>query len=85
MQKYELTIVLDAKASASKKKAVSESIDKIVNISKGKVGKSEDWGLKEAGIYLHFPLELTGEGAKALLSKVALENEIKKYLLIKAK
>lgn len=83
MQKYELTVLLDSKATNSKKKAVNETIEKIVAISDGKVGKVEDWGAKAAGIHLHFPLELTGEGAKALLAKVALEKDIKKYLLIK--
>ena len=85
MQKYELTIVLDPKATASKKKAASEMVEKVVAISKGKVGKIEDWSAKAAGIYLHFPLELTGQGAKGLLAKVAVENDIKKYLLMKAK
>lgn len=85
MQKYELTILMDSKATTSKKKTLSETIEKVVDISKGKVGKIEDWGVKEAGIYLHFPLELTGQGAKALLAKVAVEKDIKKYLLIKLK
>lgn len=85
MQKYELTIVLDSKTTTSKKKTLSETIGKVVDISKGKLGKTEDWGVKEAGIYLHFPLELTGQGAKALLAKVAVEKDIKRYLLMKVK
>lgn len=85
MQKYELTIVLDPKATVSQKKTVSEMVEKVVAISMGKVGKIEDWGAKAAGIYLHFPLELTGQGAKALLAKVAVEKDIKKHLLMKTK
>ena len=91
MQKYELTLVLDGKASAAKKKAATELIEKVVAISKGKVGKAEDWGVKDlaykigkstAGVYLHFPLELTSGSVKDLTAKIRANEDIIRYLLI---
>ena len=42
MPKYELTLVLDLKATPAKKKAVGETIEKIIKMGKGKVEKTED-------------------------------------------
>jgi small subunit ribosomal protein S6 len=92
MNKYELTIVLDGKATAAKKKAAVEKIQKIITTFKGKVEKVDDWGKKElaykigksdSGVFLLFSLELSGEGAKALPNKLKLEEEIIRYLLVK--
>lgn len=85
MEKYELTIVLDAKATAAKKKKVTETIEKIVTLLKGKLGKAEDWGVKENGLYLFFPLEIEKSSVKMIATKVGQESEIKKYLLIRKK
>lgn len=83
MNNYELSVVLDAKATAAKKKAITEKLTKMVELLKGKVGKMEDFGEKAYGIVILFPLELTAEAAKSLLNKVRLDEEIKKHLLIK--
>ena len=92
MQKYELTIVLDGKATAAKQKAVRETIEKIIKILKGKIGTVEDWGEKPlaykiskstAGIFIHFPLELEAEFVKDLSTKLTMEGEIIRYLLIR--
>ena len=83
MEKYELTIVLDTKATAAKKKKVTETIEKIVTLLKGKLGKAEDWGVKEAGLYLFFPLETPKFSVKMISTKVSQEEDIKKYLLIR--
>ena len=91
MQKYELTVVLDGKASAAKKKSVTDLVEKVVSLSKGKVGRVEDWGVKdlayiigksEAGVYLHFPLELETSSAKDMTSKLRADGDIIRYLLI---
>jgi small subunit ribosomal protein S6 len=91
MQKYELTLVLDGKASAAKKKSSTDLIEKVVAISKGKVGKVEDWGVKDlafkigkstAGIYLYFPLELTPGSVKDLTAKIRANEDIIRYLLV---
>lgn len=83
MKKYELTVVLDSKATAAKKKKVTETIEKIVSLVKGKIGKVEDWGVKENGLYLFFPLELEKSSVKMISTKVSQESEILKYLIIR--
>jgi small subunit ribosomal protein S6 len=99
MNKYELTIVLDGKATAAKKKSIQGLVEKIVELSKGKIGKVEDWGVKDlayklgkpaspagrstTGVYLHFPLELETEAVKNLASKIKVEAEILRYLLVR--
>lgn len=92
MQKYELTVVLDGKATSAKKKKVQEAIEKIVNLSKGKLGKAEDLGMKDlaykikktaTGVFLRFPLELNAAEVKNLSVKLNQETEIIRYLLVK--
>ncbi|MEK7497717.1 MAG: 30S ribosomal protein S6 [Patescibacteria group bacterium] len=83
MNKYELTVVVDEKAGASKKKAVVEKVTKMIETLKGKVEKTTDWGQKEYGLCVFFSLELDGAGAKVLNDKLRLESEINRYLLIK--
>ncbi len=85
MNKYELSIVLDGKTGAAKKKAVVEKVTKMVDLLKGKVGKIDDLGEKMYGIVLFIPLELAADAAKSLLNKVRLEEDIKKHLMIKVK
>lgn len=91
MRKYELTVVLDGKVSVSKRNSVQELIEKVVAIAKGKVGKVEDWGVKDlaykidkstSGVYLYFPLELVSNSAKELSNKLRANEEIIRYLLI---
>lgn len=92
MNNYELTVVLDGKATPAKRKSVSSIVEKILETFEGKVIKVEDWGVKdlaykvgksETGIYLHFKVELTGEAAKKLPIKLRGEEEILRYLLIR--
>ena len=83
MSKYELTVVLDGKATAAKKKKVIETIEKIVALAKGKLGKVEDWGVKETGLYLFFPLETPKSSVKMISTKLSQENDVNKYLLIR--
>lgn len=92
MRNYELTIVLDGKATSAKKKTIQTLVEKIVELGKGKIGKVEDWGVKDlayklgkstTGVYLFFPLELEPETVKNLASKVKVESEILRYLLIR--
>jgi ribosomal protein S6 len=83
MNKYELTVVLDAKSSAAKKKKIEETVSKMIAVFKGKMGKLEDWGVKEAGAFMHFPLELEPQAAKEIKIKLGQEKEILKYLLIR--
>ncbi len=92
MNNYELTIVVDGKSAVTKKKKVTESLENILKIFKGKITDSKDWGVKElaykmgksdTGLYMHFEIELDGRGVKALNEKLRTESDILRYLVIK--
>lgn len=84
MEKYELTVVMETKITPARKKKVTETVEKIVDILKGKVGKIEDWGEKEGGVYLFFPLELLKSSVKMVSTKLSQEDEVKKYLIVRS-
>ncbi len=92
MNKYELTLVLDGKATAAKKKLVTENLEKIVKLLGGRIEKTEDWGVKdlayrigksETGLFVHFVLEFDTKSVKQLSLKLKSEEEIIRHLLIK--
>ncbi|HET7099112.1 MAG TPA: 30S ribosomal protein S6 [Patescibacteria group bacterium] len=91
MNKYELTIVLDGKSGGAKKKKVTESLEKILALFKGKIAESKDWGVKElaykiakseTGLYLFFELELDPKGVKVLNDKLRTDVDVLRFLLI---
>jgi small subunit ribosomal protein S6 len=93
MNKYELTIVLDGKATSAKKKAVMETLEKSLGLGEGKFGKVEDWGVKDlsypikkltSGLFIHIPVEMPAESAKKLTDKIKTENDIIRYLLVRS-
>lgn len=92
MNKYELTVVLAPKTTAAKKKSVVESVEKIVKILKGKLGKTEDWGIKalaykvgknDEALFLHMPFELETASVKQLDTKLKMDENILRYLIVK--
>ena len=92
MEKYELTLVLDGKTTPAKRKALMVTVEKIIEILKGKIGKIEEWGEKElaykiaksqSGYFIHYPLELEPSQVKALSLKLKMENDIIRHLLIR--
>jgi small subunit ribosomal protein S6 len=92
MEKYELTLVLDGKTTPAKRKAVAATVEKIVAILKGKIGKVEEWGEKElaykigksqSGYFIHYPLELEPSQVKALNLKLKMENDVVRHLLVR--
>lgn len=91
MKNYELTLVLDGKSGAAKKKKVMETFEKTLKIFKGAIKESKEWGVKElaykigkseTGLYLFFELELDPKGVKALDDKLRTDPDIIRYLLI---
>ncbi len=91
MNRYELTLVLDGKAGSAKKKKVTDTLEKIIAVYKGKILESRDWGVKdlayeieksETGLYLYFELELDPKGVKSLNDKLRVDADIIRYLLI---
>ena len=92
MQKYELTLVLDGKAGAAKKKKVTETLEKTLKIFKGTIRESKEWGVKElaykigkseTGLYLYFELELDPTSVMALNDKIRVDPDLIRYLLIR--
>jgi len=90
--KYELTLVLDGKATAAKKKALLTTLEKMLIILKGKIVKSDDWGVKDlayeinklsTGNFTHLLLDLEPSAVKALNLKLKMEAEIIRYLIVK--
>jgi len=93
MNSYELTLVVDGKGGAAKKKKVTESLDKLLKILKGAIKNSTEWGVKEmayrmgksdTGLYLHFEIELDSKSVKALNEKLRTDPDILRYLIIKS-
>ena len=92
MNKYELTLVLDGKSGAAKKKKVTETLEKTLKIFKGTVAESKEWGVKElayklgksdTGLFLYFELEMEPSSVKALNDKLRTDPDLIRYLLIK--
>ena len=92
MNEYELTLVLDGKAGAAKKKKTVETLESILKLFKGAIKESKEWGVKElaykigkseTGLYLFYELELDPKGVKALNDKLRTDGEVLRYLLIR--
>lgn len=92
MNKYELTVVLDGKGGAAKKKKVIEALEKALKIFKGVIKESKEWGVRqlaykvgksETGLFLFFELELDPIGVKALNDKLRTDADIIRYLVVK--
>jgi ribosomal protein S6 len=92
MNKYELTLVLDGKGGAAKKKKVTETLEKTLKIFKGAIKDSKEWGVKElaykmgksdTGLFLFFELELEPAGVKALNDKLRTDPDIIRYLVVR--
>ncbi len=92
MNKYELTLVIDGKSTPAKQDSLKTKLSNIINVIKGKIIKTDDWGKKElsykigkldTGVYIFFELELENVAAKSLATKLKMEPEIIRYLLIR--
>lgn len=92
MNKYELTVILEAKTTAAKKKSVLETLEKIINLLEGKIEKAEDWGVKDLfheikkqkeGLYLHMPFEMNAKSIKPFEIKLKAEENILRYLIVR--
>jgi small subunit ribosomal protein S6 len=92
MNKYELTLVLDGKAGAAKKKKVAETLEKLLKIFKGVIKDAKEWGVKElaykigkseTGLFLYYEIELDAASVKALNEKLRTDPDLIRYLLIR--
>ncbi|MFI5241342.1 MAG: 30S ribosomal protein S6 [Microgenomates group bacterium] len=92
MNSYELTLVFDGKSGSGKKAKVTETLKKLLDVFKGKIVESKDWGVKDltykigkstSGLFLFFELELDPKGVKSLNDKLRVDGDIIRYLLIR--
>ena len=92
--KYFLTVILSDKATPAKKKSFGEKIEKLIKVFEGKVEKIDDWGeialehkIKghTSGNFLHFALELERSRGGSLRERLVTEEDILRYLLVRAK
>ena len=86
--------IIDGKATAAKKKAVVEMVEKLVKVVSGKVIKNDDWGVKDfaypigkinSGNYMFFELELETDKVKDINQKLVIEEDILRFLIVKGK
>ncbi len=89
---YNLTVVIDGKMTPAKRKSVKESLEKLISTLKGKIEKVEDLGEKElayiikksnSGYFFNFKLSLETTNTKNLLSKLQLDDNLLRYLLVR--
>lgn len=92
VNRYELTIVLDGKTGASKKKKLEEALGAILKLFGGEIKDSKDLGVKdlayqigksETGLYLFWEIEIEPKGVKALNDKLRTNADIMRYLIVK--
>ena len=93
MKNYELIILLDGAITPAKKKSFQTKLEKLIETFKGKIGKINNWGKIElaypikknkTGNFILFPLELEPQAAKQVDTKLRLDNEIIRYLLVRS-
>jgi small subunit ribosomal protein S6 len=91
MEKYELTVIMPAQASA-KKKSSSSLVEKILTTGGAKIIETQDWGEKElaykidkntSGIFSYYVLELEPKTVNGICKKLSQEDAIIRYLLIR--
>ncbi len=91
MNKYELTLVVDGKGGAAKKKKVAETLEKTLKILNGAIKESKEWGIKEmaykigkseTGLYLFYEIELDSKAVKTLNDKLKNDPDLLRYLVV---
>ena len=94
MNLYEHTIIARQDVSANDLKKIEEKYLKIVEKFKGKVVKSENWGLlnlsylikkNKKGNYIHFKIEGSGKTINELERNEKIDKNLLRYLTVKVK
>ena len=92
MEKYELTLILDADLSSENQKKTIANVKKIIEENKGKVGKEEEWGKKELaypiskkknGFYFLINLESSKQDLPKIDKKLKIEEGVLRYLILR--
>ena len=94
MNLYEHTIIARQDVSANDLKKIEEKYLKIVEKFKGKVVKSENWGLlnlsylikkNKKGNYIHFKIKANGKTIGELEKNEKIDKNLLRYLTVKVK
>ena len=92
MEKYELTLVLDADLDSEDQKKLIAKIKKTIEDNKGKIKSEEEWGKKELaypinkkknGVYLLLDLESSKEDLPKIDKKLKMEEGVLRYLILR--
>ena len=93
MNSYLLTLVLKADMEEKIRKALLDSMVKKLTGEDGKVEKEDLWGSKDLaypikrqtkGFFAHFEISADPKNAKGLDKQLKLEEDILRYLLVRA-
>ena len=94
MNFYEHTIIARQDTSPSQLKQIQEKYADLVNKHKGKVVKTESWGLlnlsylikkNKKGNYIHFKIKCEGSLIKELEKNERLDKNLLRFLTVKVK
>lgn len=92
MRDYELVLVIDPDLAEGDRKKEIAKVKKIIEDLKGKVEKTDEWGKRElvypikkkkVGYYFLLAIKLPNKAPAQVDSKLKLEEEIIRYLLVK--
>lgn len=93
MNSYYLTVVLQPELDDKKKASLLETVKKTMLGQEGKLKKEDTWGSRDLaypinhqskGFYVHFEFEADPEVAKDIDKKLKVEEDIMRYLLVRA-
>ena len=89
---YELTLILDADLSSEDQKKLIEKIKKIIEDTKGRVEKTNDWGKKELaypikkkkmGSYFLWEIKVAPQDLDKIDKKIKIEEGLLRYLFLR--
>ena len=87
-----MTLILDADLSSEDQKKLIEKIKKIIEDTKGKVEKINDWGKKELaypikkkkmGSYFLWEIKVAPQDLDKIDKKLKIEEEVLRYLVLR--
>ena len=94
MNFYEHTIIARQDTSPSELKQLTDKYSKIVEKNKGKIVKTENWGLlnlsylikkNKKGSFIHFKIEGRGKVISELEKKESLDKKLLRFLTVRVK
>tara|TARA_Y100000992_G_scaffold292676_1_gene250444 strand:+ start:19 stop:372 length:354 start_codon:yes stop_codon:yes gene_type:complete len=94
MNLYEHTIIARQDTSPSEIKQLTEKYSKLVEKNKGKIVKTENWGLlnlaylikkNKKGSYIHFKIEGNGNLIQELEKNESIDKKLLRFLTVKVK